>query len=116
MQNIAERYFGLKNRRAVITGAGRGIGRAIAEAFAALGAEVLVHYHSSKDKAEDLVETIISNGGSAWAAGEDLTDPASTKALFAQVEERWGALDILVNNFCYWFCNTKVEKNLTVLR
>lgn len=98
MQNIADRYFGLKDRRAVITGAGRGIGRAIAEAFAARGAEVLVHYHSSKDKAEEVVETIISNGGTAWAAGADLTDPASTKALFAQVEERWGAVDILVNN------------------
>ena len=98
MQNIAERYFGLQNRRAVVTGAGRGIGRAIAEAFAGMGAEVLVHYHSSEDKAEQVVETILENGGKAWAVGADLTEPASAKKLFAYVEERWGALDILVNN------------------
>ncbi len=98
MQDIAERYFGLRGRRAVVTGAGRGIGRAIAEAFAGMGAEVLVHYHSSKDKAEDVVETIVKNGGKAWAAGADLTDSAAAKALFARVAERWGACDILVNN------------------
>jgi 3-oxoacyl-[acyl-carrier protein] reductase len=98
MQNIAERYFGLHGRRAVVTGAGRGIGRAIAEALAGMGADVLIHYHSSKDKADQVVKAIVKNGGKAWAAGADLTDSASTRALFALVEARWGALDILVNN------------------
>lgn len=98
MPNFYETYFGLQHKRAVVTGAGRGIGRAIAEAFAAVGAEVLVHYHSSEKRAQDVVETIQANGGKAWAAQADLTDSAQTKALFKQVEERWGALDILVNN------------------
>ena len=98
MQNFYETHFGLQNKRAVVTGAGRGIGRAIAEAFAAVGAEVLVHYHSSEKSAQEVVETIQANGGNAWAAQADLTDSAQAKALFQQVEERWGALDILVNN------------------
>ncbi|MDY0095620.1 MAG: SDR family NAD(P)-dependent oxidoreductase [Candidatus Vecturithrix sp.] len=98
MKNFYETYFGLQNKRAVVTGAGRGIGRAVAEAFAAVGAEVLVHYHSSEKSAQEVVETIQANGGNAWAAKADLTNSAQVKALFQQVEERWGALDILVNN------------------
>ncbi len=98
MNNFCEKSFGLKDRRAVVTGAGRGIGRAIAVALAAVGAEVLVHYHTSKEKAEQVVETIHANGGKAWSAGADLTDSAAVKSLFANVEERWGTLDILVNN------------------
>jgi len=98
MSNFCEKYFGLKNKCAVVTGAGRGIGRAIAEALAAVGAEVLIHYHTSKEKAEQVVETIQTNGGKAWSAGADLTDSAAVKSLFAKIEERWGTLDILVNN------------------
>ncbi len=98
MNNFCEKAFGLKDRRVVVTGAGRGIGRAIAEALAAMGAEVLVHYHTSKDKAQEVVEAITANGGKAWTASADLTDSAAAKSLFARVEERWGTLDILVNN------------------
>ena len=98
MKNFCEKAFGLKDRRVVVTGAGRGIGRAIAEALAAMGAEVLVHYHTSQDKAQAVVETIKTNGGKAWLAGADLTDSTATKSLFTKVEERWGVLDILVNN------------------
>ncbi|MBD3307944.1 SDR family oxidoreductase [candidate division KSB3 bacterium] len=98
MNTFCEKAFGLKDRRAVITGAGRGIGRAMAEALAAMGAEVCIHYYTSQKKAQEVVETINANGGKAWAAGADLTDSAATKALFAKVQDRWGALDILVNN------------------
>ncbi len=62
MNNYLEQRFGLKGRRAVVTGAGRGIGRAIARALAAVGAEVLVHYHSSREAAEALVKEIIQQG------------------------------------------------------
>lgn len=90
--------FGLDGRRAAVTGAGRGIGRAIAEALAAAGAEVLVHYHRSRQPAEEAARGIESRGGRAWTAQADLTDSAQVRRLFRQVEERWGGLDILVNN------------------
>jgi 3-oxoacyl-[acyl-carrier protein] reductase len=98
MNTFYEKNFGLEHKRAVVTGAGRGIGRAIAEALAAVGAEVIVHYHTSKDAAMHVVETIQSNGGSAFAERADLTNSAEAKMFFNKVNERWGALDILVNN------------------
>src|SRR5262249_19566902 len=93
-----QEQFGLTGKRAVVTGAGRGIGRAIAEALGAAGAEMLVHYHRSREAAEEVVAAIEQNGGSAWTAAADLTDAGQTRRLFEQVEARWGALDILVNN------------------
>ena len=90
--------FGLDGKRAVVTGAGRGIGRAIAEGLAAAGAEVLVHYNASQDAAGEVVATIERAGGTAWAARADLSDSEQAARLFALVRERWGALDVLVNN------------------
>jgi 3-oxoacyl-[acyl-carrier protein] reductase len=98
MPNVYERYFGLANRRALVTGAGKGIGASIATALAAVGAEVLIHYHSSHDAAQDLVETIQAQGGTAWVAQADLTDAQQVETFFQQVQERWDALDIVVNN------------------
>jgi 3-oxoacyl-[acyl-carrier protein] reductase len=109
MNTFCEKAFGLKERRAVVTGAGRGIGRAIAEALAAMGAEVLIHYYTSEAKAQEVAEAIKTNGGNAWAAQADLTDSASAKALFANVQERWGALDILVNNAGDLVQRSKIE-------
>ncbi len=93
-----EKTFGLNGRRAVVTGAGRGIGRGVAEALAACGAEVAVHYNSSREEAEEVVQGISESGGRAWCAQADLTESAQVTRLFQQVQERWGALDILVNN------------------
>lgn len=93
-----ENTFGLNGRRAVVTGAGRGIGRGIAEALAACGAEVVVHYNSSRNEAEEVVRGITASGGKAWSAQADLTKSAEVTRFFQQVQERWGALDILVNN------------------
>src|SRR5689334_9028934 len=91
--------FGLDGSCAVVTGAGRGIGRAIAEALAAAGAEVCVHYNKSEAAAHEVVEQIGKSGGRAWAAGGDLTKPDHVHALFEKVSQRWGgALDILVHN------------------
>lgn len=98
MSTYLESNFGLTGKKAVVTGAGKGIGKAIAEALAACGAEVLVHYHSSRNAAETLVKEIESRGGKAWSCGADLTDSKEANTLFKRVEERWGALDILVNN------------------
>jgi 3-oxoacyl-[acyl-carrier protein] reductase len=98
MKTFCAEHFGLEKRRALITGAGRGIGRAIAEALAAVGAEVVVHYNKSKDAAQEVVNTIQASGGTAWAQGADLTDSQQTKAMFQKIQNHWGELDILVNN------------------
>ncbi len=96
--NYLVEQFGLKDRHAVVTGAGRGIGRACALALAAAGAEVLVHYRKSKKEAEEVVAQINADGGRAWAAGADLTRSDEVKNLFSEVEKKWGSLDLLVNN------------------
>src|SRR5262245_51844347 len=98
MSDYLKSQFGLTGRRALVTGAGRGIGRAIAESLAGAGAEVLVHYHSSEQSAREVVEAINKSGGRAWSAGADLTEPADVRALFETIARRWDALDILVNN------------------
>jgi 3-oxoacyl-[acyl-carrier protein] reductase len=98
MATYLESTFGLAGKRAVVTGAGIGIGRAIAAALAASGAQVLVHYHSSRDAAEALVKEIEAAGGKAWSCGADLTDSKDTESLFKRAGNHWGALDILVNN------------------
>lgn len=98
MNNYLQEQFDLTGKRAVVTGAGRGIGRAIAEALAGAGAEVCVHYHSSAEAAQEVVTGIKARGSKAWSARADLTKSNEAANLFEQVKQRWGALDILVNN------------------
>ncbi len=91
----------MKGNRALVTGAGRGIGRAIAEALAAAGAQVCIHYNKSEGPAGECAATIEKQHGPgrAWCVGGDLTDSASVHAVFEKVSAKWGgALDILVNN------------------
>ncbi len=90
--------FGLKGRRAIVTGAGRGIGRAIAMAIGGAGAEVVVHYHKSKEGAEQTASEIRTIGGKAWTEQADLTDSKQVEGLIKRVGEQWDSLDILVNN------------------
>jgi 3-oxoacyl-[acyl-carrier protein] reductase len=98
MSDYLDRMFNLCGRRAVITGASRGIGRALAQALAGGGAEVLVHYNRSADAAAQVVSEITEAGGKAWLAQADLTDPEQVRRLFAEVEQKWSSLDILINN------------------
>jgi 3-oxoacyl-[acyl-carrier protein] reductase len=98
MNDYLTKEFGLSGKRAVVTGAGRGIGRAIAEALALAGAEVLVHYNTSEQKARDLVESLTKAGAKAWSAAADLTDPAQVRSFFETIQKRWDSIDILVNN------------------
>lgn len=88
----------LKNKVAVVTGASKGIGAAIAEHFAAEGAKVVVNYASSKEGAEKVVNNIISNGGEAIAVQGDVSKEADVTRLFDETKKAFGTLDILVNN------------------
>lgn len=89
---------GLSDRVAVVTGASRGIGRAIAVALAAQGARVVVNYQSNHAKAADTVEAITSNGGQARAMAFDVSDASAVEAAMKQIVADWGGIHILVNN------------------
>lgn len=88
----------LVGKVAIVTGASRGIGRAIALELANFGAKVVVNYASSSDAADELVDKIISGGGEAIAIGADVSEPEQIDALVKQVMDQWGRIDVLVNN------------------
>src|SRR5882757_4553567 len=90
---------GLTNKTALVTGASRGIGRAIALALAETGAHVLVHYGRSAQEAQSLVESIRSKGGRADAIRADLGTPEGATLLAKEVRSIVGKqLDVLVSN------------------
>jgi 3-oxoacyl-[acyl-carrier protein] reductase len=88
----------LAGRVALVTGASRGIGRAVAHLLAARGAAVAVNYSSREDAARELCEQITAEGGKAIAVGFDVSDPAAVDAGVARVVAGLGGLHILVNN------------------
>ncbi|HEX7402395.1 MAG TPA: SDR family oxidoreductase [Usitatibacter sp.] len=88
----------LAGRVALVTGASRNIGRAIALALADAGAAVVVNAKSSQDEAREVVKAIEAAGGKAFASLADVTDEASVGAMVKLTLDRFGRLDILVNN------------------
>jgi NAD(P)-dependent dehydrogenase (short-subunit alcohol dehydrogenase family) len=88
----------LDGRRALVTGSSRGIGADTARYFAAAGATVVINYRNKEARALKLVAAIEAAGGTAFAIGADLTDPESLAAMFSEVQEKLGGLDILVMN------------------
>jgi len=88
----------LNQKTAIITGAGRDIGRACAHRLAAEGANVVLSYHSSSEGAESAVAEIKAAGGNAVAVQADLTNPADADNLVAKAVDAFGGVDILVNN------------------
>jgi 3-oxoacyl-[acyl-carrier protein] reductase len=88
----------LKNKVAVVTGASKGIGAAIAKALAAEGASVVVNYASSKAGADKVVAAITAAGGKAVAVGGDVSKAAEAQGIIEAAIRNYGRLDVLVNN------------------
>jgi 3-oxoacyl-[acyl-carrier protein] reductase len=88
----------LKNKVAIVTGASKGIGSAIAKSLAAEGASVIVNYSSAKEGADQVVEQIVRDGGRAVAVQGNVSQPADVDRLFAETNSTFGGVDILVNN------------------
>ncbi|MBC8141230.1 MAG: SDR family oxidoreductase [Armatimonadetes bacterium] len=88
----------LHGKRALVTGAGRGIGMEIARLFAAEGASVVVHYRGSRTGAEGTARIIREAGGTATVLQADLTDEGDVSRLLSETLASLGGLDILVNN------------------
>lgn len=88
----------LSGKVAVVTGASKGIGAAIAKHLAAAGASVVVNYSSSKADGDKVVAEIVAGGGRAVAVQANVARQADVERLFAETNKAFGRLDILVNN------------------
>ena len=88
----------LQGKVAVVTGASKGIGAAIARGFGAEGASVVVNYASSKEAADKVVGDIVAAGGAAMAVKADMSKPFEVEQLFAEANRAYGRIDVLVNN------------------
>jgi 3-oxoacyl-[acyl-carrier protein] reductase len=88
----------LRDRVAIVTGASRGIGRAVALALASEGANVVVNYASSSNAAEEVVAAITEAGGNAITAQADVSKVEQVDALLNTTLEKFGRVDVLVNN------------------
>jgi len=88
----------LKGKVALVTGAGRNIGRAIALALADAGAKVAVNVRKSREEGQSVVDEIAARGGDAMLVTADVTQRAEVDAMIAAISKRFGRLDIVVNN------------------
>lgn len=98
MQRVEDRQVLLDGKVAIVTGASRGIGRAIAEELAAEGAKVVVNYSASSEEAEDVVAAITASGGEAIAFQADVSQSSAADSLIKTCLDTYGHIDILVNN------------------
>jgi 3-oxoacyl-[acyl-carrier protein] reductase len=87
-----------QNKVALVTGAARGIGRAIALRLAQDGFAVVVNFAGNTEKASEVVQRIAAAGGTALAVQGDVSDPAAMQALFERTQRQFGRLDVVVHN------------------
>ncbi len=90
--------FDFTDRVVLVTGASKGIGRGIAEAFGAAGADVVVNYNTDRAGAEETLRRLTAAGGRGRVVQADVADEQAVRAMFAGVDRDHGPLDILVNN------------------
>jgi NAD(P)-dependent dehydrogenase (short-subunit alcohol dehydrogenase family) len=95
---VRKKIMRLKGKRALITGASRGIGRGIAEVFADEGADVVVNYVASAQKAEEVAKDLQKRGRKAITARADVANRAEVEQMFDKAWKELGPIDILVNN------------------
>jgi 3-oxoacyl-[acyl-carrier protein] reductase len=88
----------LHNKAAIITGSARGLGKAIAERYAALGADIVINYSKDKTAAEEVLKTIAAMGAKAIAVQADVTKLKEVQKLFAETKKAFGKVDIVVAN------------------
>ncbi len=90
--------YEIKGKTALVTGAARRIGRAVALCLAESGMNIVIHYGTSKQSAEKLQEQIRAAGGTAWVIEADLSVPSEAQTLIARAVEVAGKIEVLVNN------------------
>lgn len=90
--------FDLKGKKALVTGASRGIGQGIALALAKQGADVAINYRSNKDEAEEVVAKIKKMRQDSFSVQADVSSVDEVVRMFGELQKKWGKLDILVNN------------------
>jgi 3-oxoacyl-[acyl-carrier protein] reductase len=94
--------LGMQGKTVLVTGASRGIGKAVALGYAAEGANVAVTYRSDEQRAADVVREVEARGGKGLAVPLELADTASVTAAVGTVAQHWGGLDVLVANAVQW--------------
>jgi len=88
----------LDGKRALVTGGSSGIGEAIVMLLAEAGAKVFINCHSQLETAQQTAQKIKEKHGESYAVRADISDPAAVDRMFAELEERWGGIDILINS------------------